>query len=421
MPNVTYFLKKNPKRETALIIMQMKFNGQKLAYSTQRALTKEQKKFWDKDSQRIKDCKETRDSKLYLLNDTLNLLVKRTLDAYWEVQVDGKKPDPKKIKDILDVHYERQRQAKILESTETLFGLLDRFSNGSILRQGEKRKENTLKCYKKLKSHLLKYDKSTKSNTEFDNVNVQFWNGYKSFLQDENLSPNSIKTDCSYLKSVMNYAVDQGYTTNTDHKKKDFFAKGEKTLSIYLTKNEIEKLHEWHCSDKEIELIKNYFILATQTGLRISDWPKMRMENMKQINGHWYLEVQKTEKTGEPVRILCSEIYLEIFAKYNNKIPTKPVYPKVLAGIEYSAEKAKLKNFKEVKPHTARRSFATNAYLGGMDVTLIRTITGHTTEAAFRTYLKIGLEESGNLQLKHAETQVSKGLRAVSKMAVNRL
>ena len=74
--------------------MQMKFNGQKLAYSTQRTLTKEQKKFWDQDSQRIKDCKETRVSKLYLLNDTLNLLEKRTLDAYWEVQVDGKKPDP---------------------------------------------------------------------------------------------------------------------------------------------------------------------------------------------------------------------------------------------------------------------------------------------------------------------------------------
>ena len=39
--------------------------------------------------------------------------------------------------------------------------------------------------------------------------------------------------------------------------------------------------------------------------------------------------------------------------------------------------------------HTARRSFATNEYLQGTEMEMIKAITGHTTEKSFMKYIKV--------------------------------
>ena len=50
--------------------------------------------------------------------------------------------------------------------------------------------------------------------------------------------------------------------------------------------------------------------------------------------------------------------------------------------------------------HTARRSFATNAYKAGVPLTSIQSITGHSSEAQLRRYLKLNAEEKAILALK---------------------
>ena len=47
-----------------------------------------------------------------------------------------------------------------------------------------------------------------------------------------------------------------------------------------------------------------------------------------------------------------------------------------------------------VTTHTARRSFATNAYKSGIPSLKIMMITGHTTESSFLRYIKITGEEN---------------------------
>ena len=46
-----------------------------------------------------------------------------------------------------------------------------------------------------------------------------------------------------------------------------------------------------------------------------------------------------------------------------------------------------------VSTHTARRSFATNSYLRGIDTLLIMAITGHKTESEFLKYIKLPQDE----------------------------
>lgn len=43
---------------------------------------------------------------------------------------------------------------------------------------------------------------------------------------------------------------------------------------------------------------------------------------------------------------------------------------------------------------TARPSFTTNCYKSGNDISSIMKITGHSTKAVFKNYIKVGEEEN---------------------------
>lgn len=57
--------------------------------------------------------------------------------------------------------------------------------------------------------------------------------------------------------------------------------------------------------------------------------------------------------------------------------------------------------FELITTHTARRSFATNLYLQGMDITNISKILGHATITQTQTYLKVSNEEAAKRAAKH--------------------
>ena len=52
-----------------------------------------------------------------------------------------------------------------------------------------------------------------------------------------------------------------------------------------------------------------------------------------------------------------------------------------------------------VTAHTARRSFATNMYKRGYPTLMIMKITGHKTEKAFLSYIKVSEEENAEKML----------------------
>lgn len=57
------------------------------------------------------------------------------------------------------------------------------------------------------------------------------------------------------------------------------------------------------------------------------------------------------------------------------------------------AEKS-YKKWQLVTSHTARRSFATNAFKSNMPTLAIMQITGHKTESSFMRYIRISKEEN---------------------------
>ena len=119
-----------------------------------------------------------------------------------------------------------------------------------------------------------------------------------------------------------------------------------------------------------------------------------------------------TQKTGVKVTIPVKSEVREILSRYAYQLP-KPIsnqnfneYLKevgVLAGLTEPTMLTRFRNGQRINQtfpkyelmttHTARRSFATNAYKASVPVKYIMAVTGHTTEREFYKYVRIQPDE----------------------------
>jgi len=67
----------------------------------------------------------------------------------------------------------------------------------------------------------------------------------------------------------------------------------------------------------------------------------------------------------------------------------------------------KFKKYELVTVHTARRSFATNLYVSDFPAVSIMKITGHLTEQAFLSYIRITPKENAEMLQIHWEKRFS--------------
>ena len=127
-------------------------------------------------------------------------------------------------------------------------------------------------------------------------------------------------------------------------------------------------------------------------------------------DGKEYIYLQQT-KTGKWIYIPLDQRVKAILAKYGGKLPK--IYEQDLnerikvvgrlLGWRENAGITELKGMLQVptqkkfyeciKTHTARRTFATNAYKRRISLSSIMVITGHSSEAMLKKYLKLDNEE----------------------------
>jgi hypothetical protein len=211
MPNVNFYLKK-PEGTPAksLIYLQFNYSGKKLIYSFGQNIDAAKNKkgeflLWNKNTKRVKDLKQTTQDGKFLLNDLLDNLEKVCTKSY-NSELAGGIPAPEILKSHLDAfmnqNEEKPEELKIYE-------LFDRFISGEIKFRGKDKSYNTLKNYKTTKGHLKAFDKATKYHVSFENINLDFFYKYTSFLKSHfDLKINTIKKDITILKTVLNEAVD---------------------------------------------------------------------------------------------------------------------------------------------------------------------------------------------------------------------
>lgn len=102
------------------------------------------------------------------------------------------------------------------------------------------------------------------------------------------------------------------------------------------------------------------------------------------MNGTQMISI-KHGKTGNTVSIPLSEKMKAVMAMDTHAISRQ----KLSDYIKDVCKKVGIEKWQQVSTHTARRTFATNMVLAGVDISKIMKITGHKTEQEFRKYVKI--------------------------------
>lgn len=406
MPNVHFYLKKPEPSGLSLIYLQFKYSGQRVIFSFNQQIEPKQ---WNEKKQRVKTNAKTAASGDDYINDLLDSLERVCLNAY-KKQVGTGRPNPTIIEQALsDFVLGNDKEDR------SLLNLIDRFVAGEILYKGKKRSAGTLKAYNLTKNRLLEFSRTKKIPITYESINVDFYEKLVNYLRgkkriDESgkevrsISDSSIGNCIKDLKTFMGVAVDRDYTSNMQFKKKAFAKLTEETDAVYLTWDEVFKLYRYNLSDsKTFEQVRDLFVFGCCIGLRYSDYSTVKPENIIQHEGEHYISMP-TQKTGERVIIPCNPIVMEIFNKYqghDNRLPRTISNQKFNQYLKEICQQAGLKEtgrlqtepnlqlWECVSSHTARRSGLTNYYLENVPVIDLMKISGHKTEKAFLTYIKV--------------------------------
>ncbi len=274
------------------------------------------------------------------------------------------------------------------------------------------------------------FQKAKKRQYNFDDIDLEFYKDYTAYLNKRNYSINSVGKCIKQLKTIMSLAEAEGYHHNAKYKDKRFKGTRVDVDSIYLTREELEKIMAVPADQLSPgkQLARDIFMIGVWTAQRVSDYNNLQPEDFHSTTKRWIEDVPDPEhpgqttaviktkeityvdirqqKTGAKVSIPCSTELKAILEKYNYNIPHLPDqdinrYIKEigrLAGITEEVEIESTKGGKStleripknqlIHSHTARRTGATLMYLAGIDIYDIMKVTGHASPEILKKYIK---------------------------------
>ncbi len=242
---------------------------------------------------------------------------------------------------------------------------------------------NTLKNYKTLFityiSHFKERDLKDVSKSEIESFILHLIKEYNISESMQNSLINAIKF---YYEKVL--GLPRTYYDIQRPKKST-------TLPNVLSKEEVLKLIDAPSNIKH----KVILYLMYSAGLRISEVPKLRIEDIHSKEGYIFIKGAKGKKDRKTV---LSPILLELLRSYYKKY--KPAYWLIEGqqGGQYSVRSIQQIYRKAVKdskvnkwstPHTLRHSFATHLLQQGVNLRYIQSVLGHSSSKTTEIYTHV--------------------------------
>ena len=281
-----------------------------------------------------------------------------------------------------------------------------------------KKDENTKKQYRLTLKNLIEYEKKKNVKLKLLDINLAFYNDWVEFMQEEkSYAPNTLGCRIKDLKLWLNEAFKRNLRVCLDFKLPEFKKLVEEISSVYLTEEELMKLYRLELKERPyLKKTRDLFLIGAYTGFRYSDFSTLVKENF----GKDGIIQKRTKKTDQNVVIPVHPVVTSILKNNGGEIPkvSYQIFNKNIKEIVKAAGITEPVSFTETrggksKPrtepkwnlvgsHTARRSFATNAYLSGVPTISIMKMTGHKSEASFMKYIKITLPENAKILQHHS-------------------
>lgn len=308
---------------------------------------------------------------------------------------------------------------------------LDEIQNGSRhTESGKNYSSSTVKCIKHGLVVFQKFQKDRRREYDFDDIDLKFYNQYTAWLRRCNYNINSIGKYVQQLKMILDVSYSEGYHKNDIWKDKRFKGKRIEVDSIYLTHDDLDKLRNVDLSgwSEGYSQARDIFMVGVWTAQRVSDYNNISKSDISTYTARDIVDEPdlnhpgrtvarivtreitviniRQQKTGAKVSIPCSSELVRILKRYNYELPhledqvinryikeiAKEAGLTELVEIETTKggipKKEKVPKYELIMTHTARRTGATLMYLSGMEIYDIMKITGHSTPAMLKKYIK---------------------------------
>jgi integrase len=407
MSTLNYLVK--GKKNFSNILIRFK-NGRKFDYTVSSDLKVEPKN-WSKSKQKVKNT--TEDKTKDAINNHLADLKKHVIDNFNLDNATGVYIDKEWLNKKVSLYFNRPLNDKVLDQVYFI-PFIENFileAPTRIIKATNKPvSSSTITKYKTTKKKLLAFEKHYKIKLKFTDLDLTF---HKDFLHFINVIENiGINTSGKYITTIKAFAREallQGLPVHKEINHPNFFVPTEKTEDIYLNEKEINKIYTHNFkNDERLENARDLFIIGLWTGLRISDFLKLKQTNIKD----GFIEIE-TQKTGQ-------EVVIPMHWQVKEILENRKGFPRTLSDQKfnlYIKEIAELSGLKEltsgskinkktnrkekgtypkhqlITSHICRRSFASNLY-GELPNMVIMGITGHKTETQFLRYIKITPKEN---------------------------
>jgi len=160
----------------------------------------------------------------------------------------------------------------------------------------------TLKTYSNTLVFLKRYlDTKQIREFRFNGIDKTFYYDFISYGQKLGYSKNYIGSHLQKLKTIVQAAYDDDIHNNSEFRKRYFKKFREEVNHPYLTEDEVSKLIKLNIKCQRLDNIRDIFLIACNTGLRIGDLMKfLKNPQTEFIEGkkHIYVKQSKTNKLG---------------------------------------------------------------------------------------------------------------------------
>ena len=321
---------------------------------------------------------------------------------------------------------------------ETLMAVYNAFVDGAeqriMPRTGRPVSKKTISQYKQTQRMLESYlSISRQCDIVLSRLDKSFYDSFVAYMYSVGQQPNTAGKHIKHIKTAINM-LPMEQRVNCE-----FIAPGkcaritEDSENIYLTEDELEKIMNCECKAPYLNRVRDEFVLLAWTGCRYSDLDKLTQDNIVTLEGGGQYFKLRQQKTGNNVTIPILPAARIVLERHGWQMPKPMSNQKFNTFIKDVCKAAgltetvvlhktdpktlkrvarKFKKYECVTAHTARRTFATNMYKRDVPTLMIMAITGHKTEKAFLTYIKVSEDENARRMMERFMAQESSRLAA---------
>lgn len=322
--------------------------------------------------------------------------------------------------------------------------------SGKRLKEGslEKVTRGYVQSLRMIAANIRSFERFHGERIYLEDVTMGLRDKYMEWCRGKGLSANSIVQRIEAIHCVMRIAFEEGYTENSIHANSGFVPLPEKVGSILVSPSQIQDLMDLDLSSEEKvkELLANcrigkrrmerysfllrpdkigllaqardIFLIGCLTGQRYSDYCRLHPDMITEMDDISFIGIVQ-QKTKKRVVIPLDIRAEEILSRYEDGLPPMSVallneclhligellhwtWKPVFSGSAPHSQIG-LRFCDLLTSHTARRSFATNAYASHVPVESIMAVTGHSSELRLRGYVRDAPEANACIVAKDFE------------------